>query len=86
MNSAAGNNYRCISQYVLCIVVLSGVDTAPAKFRGAGRGWDQTYRILKFIVGSIEKGFHSSDRRQYSGSLLGDMVVTLLLIITSTSY
>ena len=37
-------------------------------------------------MSSIDKGFRSSDRRQYSGSLLGDMGVTLLLIIAGTGY
>jgi len=37
-------------------------------------------------MGYIEKGFRSSDRRQYYGSLLVDMGVTLLLNIAGTGY
>jgi hypothetical protein len=37
-------------------------------------------------VGYFEQGFRSSDRRQYSESLLRDMGVTLLLIVTGTDY
>jgi len=52
----------------------SDVDKTPAKptargMRGLGEGGD-TYRILKFVVGSFQNVFRSCDRRQYSGSLL----------------
>jgi hypothetical protein len=41
----------------------------------------QKYRLLKSVMRFFRTGFHSSDRRQYSGSLLRDLGITSVIII-----
>jgi hypothetical protein len=67
-----------------CRVILYGsgvhdatTDTA-ARHVPLVRGGSQTYRILK-VSGFFQAGFISSERRQYSGSLLRDLGATLLI-------
>jgi len=50
-------------------------------------GSPQIYRIIKFFVGFVFRtGFRSADRGQYSGSLLWDLKVIVLIIMGQGRY
>jgi len=72
--------------------VGNGINKAPAEPRLQGavciKGAPQMHRILQFCTGFFCTGFHVSDRRQCSWSLLWDLGVTLLITVRGplTSY